>query len=257
VADPPRGEDRSKRHSNVINFPDIEPLTITRLADSVADRIRRMIVAENIGEGARLPSERVLAERFGASRPTISQALRNLSLMGLVDIRRGSGAYVLRRPDTGSVGDMMQLRLWLETLGVERAASRKPKLSAAEVDAISSALSRLELAASSPDRWIAADTFFHATVIQSAGNPYLAAVYEAVHTAIVRYEFTQWIEDGTVPAWLLGSGPVKQMALHRPIAEAVVARDIEGARTAVLAHHKVMLQHVALLQGTAGSTSAS
>jgi GntR family transcriptional repressor for pyruvate dehydrogenase complex len=57
-------------------------------------------VDEGLEEGARLPSERGLADRFETSRPTVNQALRRLSLMGMVDIRRGSGVYVLRKPET-------------------------------------------------------------------------------------------------------------------------------------------------------------
>ena len=92
------------------------------------------------------PSERELAERFGASRPTVSQALRRLSLLGMVEIRRGSGAYVLRQPQTmvtasvnlmldldqKSIGDLMQLRLWLETVGAEQASLRAANLDVSE-----------------------------------------------------------------------------------------------------------------------------
>ena len=102
-------------------------MPVTRVSDEVAEEIRRLIMRENLAEGARLPSERDLAERFGASRPMVSQALRMLSLMGMVEVRRGSGAYVLRHPqamvtasvtlmldlDHGSVGDLAELRLWL------------------------------------------------------------------------------------------------------------------------------------------------
>ena len=117
-----------------VELPGIEPVAAVRRSDSLAGQIRGLIISEGIAEGARLPAERDLAERFGASRPTVSQALRSLSLMGLIEIRHGSGAYVVRRPETmvaasvnlmldldqHSVDHLMQLRLWLETLGVAR-----------------------------------------------------------------------------------------------------------------------------------------
>src|ERR1700758_3770295 len=149
----------------------ITPVRVTRLSDELAGQIRRLIVSDDVAEGARLPSERELAERFGASRPTVSQALRTLSLMGLVEIRRGSGAYVLRRPETmvtasvnlmldldeHSLDHLMQLRLWLEPLGVEHAATREPPLSGREADGILAALERLGEAAGDPAKWIAED----------------------------------------------------------------------------------------------------
>lgn len=241
-----------------VDLSRITPLSVPRLSDEVAGQIRRLIVSEDVAEGARLPSERDLADRFGASRPTVSQALRTLALMGLVEIRRGSGAYVLRKPETmvaaslnlmldldgASLSHLMQLRLWLETLGVRQAATRDPELDRDEHAQITAALERLRAAAGRPAEWIAADTVFHATIVRSSGNPYLAALYESVHTAILSYEFTSWVESESVPAWLRDSDPEGQMALHGPIAGAVAGRDAAAAEQAVLRHHAVMLEHL-------------
>ncbi len=240
----------------------VAPVAPARLADEVAERIRHFIVSEEVAEGARLPSERDLAARLGASRPVVSQALRTLSLMGLVEIRRGSGAYVLRRPeamvtasldlmlelDDASLDHLMELRLWLETLGVRGAASRLPALTVAQRAEVITALDRLEAVAGEPSEWIAADTVFHATLVRGCGNPYAGAVYESVHTAIVSYELNAWVRRDSLPAWLRDSDPTAQIALHKPIADAVLAKDPERAARAVLEHHAVMLEHVRAAQ---------
>lgn len=258
MAEPSGPRRSSRQRSEPIDLPGIVPLTSTRLSDELADQIRRLIISEDVSEGARLPSERDLAERFGASRPTVSQALRTLALMGLVEIRRGSGAYVLRRPETmvtasvnlmldfdeRSVSHLMQLRLWLETLGVQHAATRQPALDAQEVEEILVALGRLGAAAGDSSKWIAEDTVFHATVVRSADNPYLAAMYESVHTAVLSYEFKYWVETESVPGWLRRTSAAEQIALHEPIARAVIDRDPEAARAAVLKHHEVMSEHL-------------
>ena len=44
--------------------------------------------------GTKLPAERDLAQRYGVSGPTVREAVRALSTLGLVDVRHGSGAYV-------------------------------------------------------------------------------------------------------------------------------------------------------------------
>ena len=256
---------------SAVDLSGITPLSVTRLSDELADQIRRLIISEDVAEGARLPSERELAERFGASRPTVSQALRTLALMGLVEIRRGSGAYVLRRPesmvtaslnlmidlDDRPLSHLMQLRLWLETLGAKEAATRDPELDRDEHAQIVIALERLRTAAGRPSEWIAADTVFHATIARSSGNPYLAALYESVHTAILSYEFNNWIETESVPAWLRNSDPESQMALHKPIADAVVMRDAEAAEEAVLKHHDAMLEHLEAARRTMGRGRSS
>lgn len=55
--------------------------------------------------GARLPSQRELVRRFGASATTIAQALGHLSLQGLVETRPGAGTYRATPARETKVGD--------------------------------------------------------------------------------------------------------------------------------------------------------
>ena len=251
-----------------VELPAVAPVAAVRRSESLAGQIRGLIISEDIAEGARLPAERELAERFGASRPTVSQALRSLSLMGLIEIRHGSGAYVVRRPETmvaasvnlmldldqHSVGHLMQLRLWLETVGVAEAAARQPALDAAEAQQIRAALQRLlDAAAGDASELVAADTVFHALIVRTVGNPYLTAMYESVHGAVLAYELKAWVETESAPPWLRDGAADEQMALHEPIAAAVIARDVEAADAAVLAHHQKMAEHVAAARGRSAS----
>lgn len=246
------------------------PVPVTRVSDEVAEQIRRLIVSEQLAEGARLPPERDLADRFGVSRPMVSQALRMLALMGLVDIRRGSGAYVLRRPQDmvtasvsllldmhGSIGELAQLRLWLETLGVTRAAARlgparrepaRPEPARRETGSIAAALDRLAGATTSASAWIAADTLFHAAAVRAAGNTYLTAVYEGVHAAVLAHEYEHWVRTEAEPAWLAMPGTL--LGLHQAIHDAIAAGDAEAARQSVQRHHAVMLTHLAAARRT-------
>jgi GntR family transcriptional repressor for pyruvate dehydrogenase complex len=244
-------------------LPGIQPVSLARVSDQVAGQIRRLITRERLAEGQRLPPERDLAERFGVSRPMVSQALRMLSLMGLVEIRQGSGAYVLRRPeamvtasvglmldlDHGSLGELAELRLWLETLGVGHAARREPP---AAVAGLADALARLATATGSASAWIAADTVFHANAVAAAGNAYLAAVYEGVHTAVLSHEYEHWVRTDTEPAWLAPPGAAALLALHRAIYDAVAAGDAAAAQAAVVHHHEVMLEHLAAAPAAPG-----
>jgi GntR family transcriptional repressor for pyruvate dehydrogenase complex len=234
-----------------------------RISDDVSEQIRDLIVTEQLDQGARLPSERELAERFGASRPTVSQALRRLSLLGMVEIRRGSGAYVLRQPQTmvtasvnlmldldqKSIGDLMQLRLWLETVGAEQASLRASTLDVSEVASLATSLARLGDASASSSRWIAADTIFHAAIVGLAGNSYLTAFYESVHTAVLTWEYEEWLEHETEPEWIRTKDTHAHLELHEPIMTAVLLGDQVLARSAVLAHHAVMLEHMETARG--------
>jgi GntR family transcriptional regulator, transcriptional repressor for pyruvate dehydrogenase complex len=146
--------------------------------------------------------------------------------------------------DTRSAGDLLRLRLWLEDIGAREAATREPALSGPETGDIEAALGRLRQATGSMSELIAADTVFHATVVRGAGNPYLAAIYESVHSAVLAYQFKGWVDSESVPPWLRGSGPERHWALHEPIARAVIGRDGAAAQAAVLGHHEMMAEHL-------------
>lgn len=239
--------------------PGLLPVSLPRVSDKVAEQVRRLIMRERLVEGERLPAERELAERFGVSRPMVSQALRMLSLMGLVEIRQGSGAYVLRRPQAmvtasvslmldlehGSLADLAELRLWLETMGVTLATER-PEPSTCDVAA---SLRRLATATGSVSEWIAADTLFHAAAVRAAGNAYLTALYEGVHTAVLSHEYEHWVRTETQPSWLVPDQAAERLDLHQAIHDAIVAGDVDAARAAVLRHHASMLEHLAAARG--------
>jgi GntR family transcriptional regulator of arabinose operon len=56
--------------------------------------LRNALANRDYSPGDRLPSENELVERFGASRPTVSRALAQLELDGLVMRKAGSGTFV-------------------------------------------------------------------------------------------------------------------------------------------------------------------
>jgi GntR family transcriptional repressor for pyruvate dehydrogenase complex len=228
-------------------------------AEEIAGQIEQLIVAAGLPEGVRLPSERDLALLTSASRPTVSQAIRILIVKGLVESRRGSGAYVRRKPESSlaatvslmlslneeSVPHLNDLRLWLESDGITQAIARSTP---AEVDAGEAALRNLAASAGSTPDWISADTLFHATLVRASHNPYLASIYESVHETLINYEYRNWIDRGTVPEWLRPSEAAGLAALHEPILAAVRDRDEDAGRIAVVRHHQVMAQHLAASQ---------
>lgn len=225
-------------------------------AEEIAAQIQELIVSEELAEGARLPSERDLAQILSTSRPTVSQAIRVLVVKGLVESRRGSGAYVTRRPEASlaasvnlmldldheSAKDLADLYLWLETTGITKAIERA---TAAEITEGERALQCLRDSVGDTASWMSADTKFHATLVRASHNPYLSSIFESVHNTLINYQHREWVSSGTVPKWLRTSEAVALNALHEPILAAVKNRDEEAGRIAVLHHHYVMTQHIA------------
>ncbi|MCA9771698.1 MAG: FadR family transcriptional regulator [Myxococcales bacterium] len=76
---------------------DTDPCEPLALSARIRQQLLDEVLAGAYGAEGRLPAERELAARFGASRVTIREALQALERAGVVDVRRGSGAVVRPR----------------------------------------------------------------------------------------------------------------------------------------------------------------
>ena len=129
-------------------FQSIEP---RRLYRQIADQIRGLIRAGEFGAGARLPPERDLAKQLGVSRPSVREALIALEVEGLVEVRIGSGIYVLAgngAHDVSAANDatsgpfeLLRARYVIES---ECAALAAKSAKRAQVAAIEGALDEME-----------------------------------------------------------------------------------------------------------------
>ncbi|SBW24090.1 GntR family transcriptional regulator [Candidatus Protofrankia californiensis] len=95
--------------------PETTVVRVPKAGEMVAARLRRQIVTGQLHEGDLLPSEPVLMEQFGVSRPTLREAFRILESEQIIHVRRGAhgGAQVLL-PDTAAAsryaGTLLQYR---------------------------------------------------------------------------------------------------------------------------------------------------
>ena len=68
-----------------------------RLFWRIVDKIESLINQGEFTAGSRLPPERELAEMFDVSRPTIREAIIALEVRGRVEVKTGSGVYVVEQ----------------------------------------------------------------------------------------------------------------------------------------------------------------
>lgn len=78
----------------------------------VAQRLLEAIHSGGFAPGGVLPADRALAVEFGVSRPTVREALLALELLGVVEIRHGSGVYVC---DQSLAGSASGRKTWFDT----------------------------------------------------------------------------------------------------------------------------------------------
>ena len=80
------------------------------LSDKIQREIEKSILQKQITAGEKLPTEKELCEMFGVSRTALREALKMLSIQGLITIRKGSGIYVREYTSTYAI---MQLTRYL------------------------------------------------------------------------------------------------------------------------------------------------
>ncbi|MGA5819358.1 FadR/GntR family transcriptional regulator [Kitasatospora sp. NPDC094028] len=158
----------------------------TPLSDQVIAQLRAQITSGEWPVGSRIPTEAALVEQLGVARNTVREAVRALAHNGLLDIRQGSGTYVLATSELAGVmhrrfadadpAQVAELRATLETSAAGLAAERRTERDLALLDA---ALARRESAWQSGDAeaFVQADAAFHQAVVAAAHNDALLAVY--------------------------------------------------------------------------------
>lgn len=161
------------------------PVRQVPLVLQVSEQFRALIESGEWARGSRIPGENQLATELGVSRGTVREALRSLSLTGLLEPRVGDGTYVRATNEISGVLVRDELSASLTHVldtraGIEAAAAR---LAAQQPNPDLSALSAaLEARSNAGDlnAFVAADTEFHRGVVVASGNPLLLRLYDAI-----------------------------------------------------------------------------
>jgi GntR family transcriptional regulator, transcriptional repressor for pyruvate dehydrogenase complex len=158
------------------------------LRDRIYTQIIDSIVQDEFPEQSRLPTEVELAERFGASRPTVREALSRLRSDGVIASRRGSGSYVVRKPDVNllrltsieSIADIQRcfvFREWVEAGAAGLAAEMRTQR---DLDAIEAAYADIEKALAGEVLGVEEDLRFHAVIVKASHNQFFVSAIESV-----------------------------------------------------------------------------
>ncbi|MGI5468016.1 FadR/GntR family transcriptional regulator [Streptomyces sp. CA-132043] len=165
------------------------PLTSPRrsaLADQVIAQLRAQITSGEWPVGSRIPTEPELVEQLGVARNTVREAVRALAHNGLLDIRQGSGTYVVATSELAGVMNrrfadadprhVAELRSALEAEAARRAAERRTETDLKQLDA---ALQRREQAweSGAAAAFVEADANLHMAIVAASHNDVLAELY--------------------------------------------------------------------------------
>ena len=211
-----------------------------RLYRQIAEQLRGLIAGGEFLPGSRLPAERDLAKQLGVSRPSVREALIALEVEGWVEVRTGSGVYVLERPGhlNGSAVkvpptewgplELIRARRVIEGEIASLAATQAKRK---HLDGIRAALAFMREDADRGVAPLAGDRAFHTAIAEACDNVVLLETVQTFWDAR-RGPLFERLGDyfETVPSWRMA------IAEHEAILEAIRAHDGAAARAAMQSH---------------------
>jgi DNA-binding FadR family transcriptional regulator len=162
----------------------------------IMDLIAKYLLSRELKPGDKLPTEFELAEKLGVGRNSVREAVKMLSSIGVVEIRKGAGTFIastmkssILNPlilslvfEQGTSKELIELRLLLETGAAELAL---PRITETEIQRLEKMNDNLMQEADKeerdPKRLLELDLAFHVELCKLAGNNLLFKLVDAVY----------------------------------------------------------------------------
>ena len=188
--------------------------------------------------GSKIPSERQLAEALGVGRSAVREAIKSLSLLGLLDGRQGDGTYLSRSGsdllprviewglllEEPRIMDLLEARAEVEIVVAGLAAARAGEQ---EIATLRERLDAMRAAGEDVDAYVEADIAFHLEIARASGNEVFVNLLTSLRSLL-----RVWADRVLHHAGETSSS----LAMHEPIADAIAAGDADAARAAMKAH---------------------
>ncbi len=211
-------------------------LKSTLLAEQVQEQLLRYIQRTPVEVGGRLPNEFELGAKFQVGRSTVREAVKLLVSRGVLEVRRGSGTYVISttpadldplglrsvKDKMGLALDLADLRLLLEP-GIAEMAARNAE--EAQIERLKELCGRIERKIEAEENYIEDDIAFHTCVAECSGNKVVEQLIPMIDTAVMMF--------ANVTHTRLTR---ETIMTHRAVTEAIAGRDPIGASSAMTMH---------------------
>lgn len=221
---------------------DIAPADAPSGTAAVIAGIIEYLRERRLQPGDRLPSERDLAERLGAGRNAVREALATLVTLRMVESRPNSGIYLRHMeressfealvmladmgatPTPTEIAETMEVRAHLETLSVRLACERRTDEDLARLNAI---LRRTDEVLAQHGNIAKVDTEFHIALVDATHNSVLVRVLNAF------YRFTARRREVLFSEHEHGLASARE---HRKLVEHIRNREADKGQALILRH---------------------
>lgn len=232
---------RSPMATNRSNMDLPSSLRVARRETPVAEITRKLLeylFSGAVEPGTKIPSERQLAQALEVGRSSVREAIKSLSVLGLLDVRQGDGTYLsssgsdllpqaiewglmLGEPRTL---DLLEARSEVEIVVTGLAAERADEQGVAQ---LRERLEAMRRASGVVPQYVDADVAFHLEIAKLSRNEVFANLVTSLRALLGVWSKRVLEHAGETDS---------SLAMHEPIVEAIAAGDADGARAAMRAH---------------------
>lgn len=213
-----------------------------RLPDEIAQTIMTAITSGDLPVGEKLPSETEMSQKFGVARTVVREAISLLKFDGVVEAKRGVGAFVADRSERTSfrispacfekrkeIVKLLQLRTFVQSGAAALAAELR---SEADADAIEAAFQNmLNANAAGPDAALEsrvdAELRLYRLIARASGNEYFCDVINMIETNIQTHFRSAFLKNAA--SCEFRSAVIDE---HAAVVRAIRDQDPEQARKA-------------------------
>lgn len=206
------------------------------LSERIADMLLQLIIDNDLACGEKLPNEFELAEKLQVGRGTVREAVKLLVSRNVLEIQRGKGTYVAKKPGISAdplgfaflkdkhklASDLIEIRLILEP---EIAALASLNANESEIQNMKEISSKIEWYAEKNIDYSDLDIELHTCIAQSTRNLVMPMLIPVINNGISLYN--------TLPRH---SERMKAIYAHRDIIDAIAMHDPDKARDAMYKH---------------------
>ena len=171
---------------------EIKPIRKETLPEKIISEIKSLIESGQVAHGTRLPSEREFSRMLGVSRPSLREALKVLSVLGIIEHRHGEGTFLTEDRDNwpiepfsvffsikkGALIDIYEARQGLEVKAAALAAERRTK---EDLQKMTRAINKMKQSVGEVAMFLAHDLEFHRSLVSSTKNPVLIDLLEKIY----------------------------------------------------------------------------
>jgi len=229
---------------NVDGYTKIELQQQTR--NEIISNIREYINFKNLEPGDKLPSERMLSEKFGVSRNNLREAIQTLEFYGILQSVPQSGTYLANIGVValnGMISDILSLadpdfkslvetRILLELKTVRLAALRRTE---EQLEHMKETLEAYTVKAENGEDAVQEDLLFHLAIAKASGNSTMNTFMLTITPEIIT-NFAKYHVCDENQAFL-------GIEEHKAILDAIEAKDPVKAKEQMKIHFKSLYKY--------------